>query len=113
MRSLLAAAIVFAACRGEPTPRDYQNNPPAMTHPVTTSSQTPTAQGMPGASPEPSTAAEGKTNRKPTSPVPPTLTLKDQPPTTTSTGGPPPQNSPHATQTTATAVTGTHLATPP
>jgi hypothetical protein len=66
-----AALLLLAACRGEPTPRDYQNNPPAMTHPPTTSSETPTAHGMPGAAPEPSTAAEGKnTQGKPISPVP-------------------------------------------
>lgn len=43
-----------------------------MTHPPTTSSETPTAHGMPGAAPEPSTAAEGKNIQgKPITPVPP------------------------------------------
>ena len=88
LRSVLAASaalLLLAACRGERTPRDYQNNPPAMTHPATTSSQTPTAQGMPGAAPEPSKGAEGKNvGRKPINPVPP-------PP------GPPPQNAPTTT----------------
>jgi hypothetical protein len=55
-----AAFFLLTACRGERTPRDYQNSPPAMTHPPTTSSQTPTAHGMPGPAPERSTAAEGK-----------------------------------------------------
>ena len=76
-----------------------------MTHPVTTSSQSPTANGMPGPAPEPNTGVEGQNQgNKPESPTSQTLTLKDQAPTT---------NSQHATQTTATAATGTHLATPP
>ncbi len=80
-----AAALLLADCRGERPPRDYQNSPPAMTHPATTSSQTPTAHGMPGAAPEPSKGAEGKNiGRKPVTPVPP-------PP------GRPPQNAPTGT----------------
>ena len=97
--AIAAAALALAACRGEKPPRDYQNNPPAMTHPVTTSSDTPTAHGMPNAAPEPNSGVEGKNiTRKPINPVPPSTTLKDQPP---------------VTQTTSTAATGTHLATPP
>ena len=105
MGKVVAAAVMaLVACRGEKTPRDYQNNPPAMTHPVTSSTDTPTAHGMPGAAPEPNKGVEGKNaTRKPESPYPPTGTLKDQPPTDTQ----------HATQTTSTAATGTHLATPP
>jgi hypothetical protein len=103
----LVAVAALAACRGEPVPRDYQNNPPAMTHPVTKSSDSPTAHGMPGAAPEPSKGAEGKNpTRQPTSPVPPTYTIPDQAPRSTT-------DTQHATQTTATAVTGTHLASPP
>ena len=66
-------------------PRDYQNAPPAMTHPPQTKSDTPTAHGMPGPAPEPSTGAEGKTNPyKPVTPPPAaTTTVKDTPPTTT------------------------------
>ena len=80
-----AALLLLVDCRGERPPRDYQNNPPAMTHPPTTSSQTPSAQGMPGAAPEPSKGAEGKnTGRKPITPTPP-------PPQ------PPPQNAPTTT----------------
>ena len=80
-----AALLLLAGCRGERPPRDYQNNPPAMTHPPTTSSQTPTAQGMPGAAPEPNKGAEGKNvGRKPINPTPP-------PP------GKPPQNAPTTT----------------
>ena len=110
MRSApLAAATVFLllSCgRGEPVPRDYQNAPPAMTHPVTSSTQTPTANGMPGPRPEPSYGAEGTAApNKPVSPIPPTMTLKDQPPVAT--------DSQHATQTTSTAATGTHLGSKP
>jgi hypothetical protein len=89
LRSALAASAAFlllAACRGERPPRDYQNNPPAMTHPPTTSSQTPAANGMPGAAPEPSTAVEGKNiGRKPVSPVPapPSKPPQNAPATTT------------------------------
>jgi len=105
MRISLALVVLAMACRRETPPRDYQNNPPAMTHPVTSSSQSPAGQGMKVAAPEPSKGAEGKNiTRKPVSPIPPTLTLKDQPPVT---------DSQHATQTTSTAVTGTHLAVPP
>lgn len=101
--AIAALVLAVAACRGEKVPRDYQNEPPAMTHPVTTSSGTPTAHGMPNAAPEPSKGVEGKT-QKPTGPIPPTATLRDQPPVT---------DSQHATQTSSTAVTGTHLAAPP
>jgi hypothetical protein len=79
--ALAIAATAVAGCRGEPVPRDYQNNPPAATHPVTSSSETPTAHGMPAAAPEPSTGAEGaNVTRQPTNPLPPTTTLKDQAP---------------------------------
>ena len=113
-----ATAFLLLACgRGEPVPRDYQNAPPAMTHPVTSSSQTPTAHGLPGAAPEPSSGAEGTVApNQPVSATAPTLTLKDQAPSTPNPGtdlGPPPANSPHTTQTTSTAVTSTHLASPP
>src|SRR6266550_1936166 len=73
LRSALAASaalLLLVACRGERPPRDYQNSPPAMTHPPTTSSQTPAANGMPGAAPEPNSGVEGKT-LKPVKPVPP------------------------------------------
>jgi hypothetical protein len=93
MTMRISAAIAFLfilACQREAPPRDYQNNPPAMTHPVTTSSQSPTAHGMKPAAPEPSKGVEGKNVvRKPITPVPPpTLTLKDQPPATTTTTPP-------------------------
>src|SRR5881275_230035 len=65
-----ALALAVAACRGEKVPRDYQNEPPAMTHPVNSGTQTPTAHGMPGAAPEPSKGAEGKTTQKPVGPSP-------------------------------------------
>ena len=86
MRRLLIIAILLAACRREVQPRDYQNNPPAMTHPVTSSAQSPSAAGMKGAAPEPNKGVEGKNiTRKPIDPTKPTTTLKDQPPVTTST----------------------------
>jgi hypothetical protein len=78
-----AALLLAAACRGEKPPRDFQNAPPAMTHPPTSSAQTPTAAGMPAAAPEPSTGAEGRNiTRQPTSPMPPTQTLGNQAPVT-------------------------------
>jgi hypothetical protein len=88
MRTIAVAALVLtvASCRGEKVPRDYQNQPPAMTHPVTTSSGTPTAHGMPNAAPEPSKGAEGKNvQRQPTNPTAPTTTLGDQAPVTQTT----------------------------
>lgn len=83
-RAFAALFVLAAACRGETPPRDYQNNPPAMTHPPQTQSQTPTAQGLPPAAPEPSTAVEGKTT-KPVDPARPADKLKDQPPVTRTT----------------------------
>lgn len=77
--AVAVALLLLSACRGEPTPRDYQNNPPAMTHPPTTSSQTPTAHGLPGPSPEPSKGVEGST------PPPKTSTLPDQAPSNATT----------------------------
>jgi hypothetical protein len=85
MRALLIAAILLAACKRELPPRDYQNNPPAMTHPVTSSAKSPSGQGMQGPAPEPKKGVEGKTNRKPIDPTQATTTLKDTPPITTGT----------------------------
>lgn len=104
----LAAAVLLAACRNEPIPRDYQNNPPAMTHPVTKSSDTPTAHGMPGPAPEPSQGAEGKNpSGQPTSPTAATQTIPDQAPAPAVT------DTQHATQTGGRAVTGTQLRVKP
>jgi hypothetical protein len=107
MRSVPFAAallLVVASCRGEKTPRDYQNIPPAATHPATSSSATPTAHGMPGPAAEPTAGAEGQAAPyKTINPVPPAATTDTQAVTDTQ----------HATQTAATATTGTHLATPP
>ena len=82
-RAFVAALAVAAlACRGEAPPRDYQNAPPAMTHPAKSAKQTPSANGMPAAAPEPSKGAEGMTT-KPVDPVPaPPAKLKDQAPAT-------------------------------
>jgi hypothetical protein len=85
MRTLIPASlsilIALSACRGEPVPRDYQNAPPAATHPVTSSNETPTAHGMPPASPEPSKGAEGiNVTRKPTDAQAGNQKLKDQAP---------------------------------
>lgn len=81
----LALAVVLAGCRGEPVPRDYQNAPPAMTHPPQKKSETPAAQGMPGPAPQPSTGVEGSGSPyKPvTPPAAPTTTIKDTPPANT------------------------------
>jgi len=89
MRITIIAAsllLLLGACRGEKTPRDYQNAPPAMTHPPTSSAQTPTAHGMRGPSPQPSKGVEGiNITRQPDSPNPPTEKLKNQAPVTTAT----------------------------
>ena len=100
MRITSAAVVtlaLLAACRGERVPRDYQNTPPAVTHPVTSSQQTPTAHGLPGPAPEPSKDVEGKSPN----PLP---KMKDQAPVT---------DSQHQTQTSGTARTGTRLAVRP
>ena len=59
--ALAAAVALLAACRGEPVPRDYQNAPPAMTHPPQTASESPGQHGMSQPTPEPSTGVEGTT----------------------------------------------------
>ena len=82
MRALVILTILLAACKREIPPRDFQNNPPAMTHPATSSANSPTGAGMKGAAPEPSKGAEGKNNRKPVDPSQATTTLKDQAPVT-------------------------------
>ena len=103
---LASLALFFLlGCRGEPVPRDYQNSPPAMTHPPTSSSQTPTAQGMPGAAPEPTTGVEGKT--LPHDPKVPQTPPADTTATTATTGTQP------TTSQTTTAATGTKLAIKP
>lgn len=61
-------------------PRDYQNAPPAMTHPVKTESETPTARGVQAESPQPTTGVEGPVTKTDT-----TTTLPDQSPVTTTT----------------------------
>jgi hypothetical protein len=89
MRATIAIAavlVLFGGCRGEKAPRDYQNAPPAMTHPANSSAQTPTANGMPGPGPEPSKGAEGPNiTQKPSGPAPASDTLGNQAPATTST----------------------------
>jgi hypothetical protein len=78
--------VALAGCRGEPTPRDYQNAPPAMTHPPQKKSETPAQNGMGQAPPLSSSGATG--TAAPTQPVTPsdtaTTTISDTPPTTTS-----------------------------
>lgn len=88
MRMTIVAAtlLLLCACRGEKVPRDYQNAPPAMRHPPTSSAQTPSVNGMRGASPEPSQGAEGNNiTSQPTSATAPTEKLKNQAPVTTAT----------------------------
>ncbi|MEA2786367.1 MAG: hypothetical protein QOF71_2471 [Candidatus Eremiobacteraeota bacterium] len=87
MRNTIIAAsvlLLFGACRGEKVPRDYQNAPPAMRHPPTSSAQTPTANGMRGPAPEPSKGAEGANiTQKPASGTAANEKLGNQAPTTT------------------------------
>ena len=80
----VALTMALAACRGEPTPRDYQNNPPAMTHPVDSSAQSPANQGMPGPRPEATYGPEGQTT-KPVTATTATVKLRDQAPVDTAT----------------------------
>jgi hypothetical protein len=83
--TIIAASVLllFSACRGERVPRDYQNAPPAMRHPPTSSAQTPTANGMRGPAPEPSKGAEGRNiTREPTSATAPNEKLGNQAPVT-------------------------------
>jgi len=87
-RFILLIIVALAACRGEPTPRDYQNAPPAMTHPAQSATQTPTQHGMGQAPPVVSSGAEG--TAVPYQPVTPppkpqTTTMPDQAPVTTTT----------------------------
>ncbi len=83
MIAAATALMLLGACRGEKVPRDYQNAPPAMRHPPNSSSQTPTANGMPGAAPEPSKGAEGANiTQKPAGPTPASETLGNQAPST-------------------------------
>jgi hypothetical protein len=82
---VVAALVALAACRGEPVPRDYQNAPPAVTHPPQSETQTPSAHGGGDAPPLPSTGAEG--TAAPYEPVTPpakpeTTTMPDTPPVT-------------------------------
>ena len=57
MAAIIAA---LAGCRGEPVPRDYQNAPPAMTHPADNKAQSPAQHGGGKAAPEPTAGVEGK-----------------------------------------------------
>jgi hypothetical protein len=86
MRTTIIAAsllLLLSACRGEKPPRDYQNAPPAMTHPPTSSAQTPTANGMRGPAPEPSKGAEGRNiTREPASATAANDTVGNQAPVT-------------------------------
>jgi hypothetical protein len=61
VRKLIAVLVlILGACRGEPIPRDYQNNPPAMTDPVDSKEEAPDPQSSTTV-PEPSYGAEGTT----------------------------------------------------
>jgi hypothetical protein len=84
--TIIAASVLLllSACRGEKPPRDYQNAPPAMTHPPTSSAQTPSANGMRGPGPEPSKGAEGRNiTREPASATAAPATVGNQAPVTT------------------------------
>jgi hypothetical protein len=93
--ALAAATFSLLACRGETPPRDYQNNPPAMTHPPQTKAQTPSQNGMPAAAPEPNSGVEGTA-------APQDPKLKDQAPVTGTT----------ATTTTVTTTAATTTSKP-
>jgi hypothetical protein len=83
--TIIAASVLLllSACRGEKPPRDYQNEPPAMTHPPTSSAQTPSANGMRGPGPEPSKGAEGRNiTREPASATAAPGTIGNQAPVT-------------------------------
>lgn len=86
--TIIAASVLLllSACRGEKVPRDFQNAPPAMRHPPTSSAQTPTANGMRGAAPEPSKGAEGANiTQQPATGTAPDTKLGNQAPTATHT----------------------------
>jgi hypothetical protein len=80
---LLILIVALAACRGERVPRDYQNAPPAMTHPPASKEETPSHHGMGEAAPQPDIGAEGTVApRQPVAPppAPATTTIPDTPP---------------------------------
>jgi putative VirB-like lipoprotein len=84
---MLSIIALLAACRGEPVPRDYQNAPPAMTHPPQTATQSPPARGV-QPPPQPSSGVEGTAAPYQPSnppPKPQTTTMPDKPPVTTTT----------------------------
>jgi hypothetical protein len=83
---MLLIIAALAACRGEPVPRDYQNAPPAMTHPPQKKSETPAQHGMGQAPPEPNKGVEGTAApNQPVGPSATTTTIADTPPVTTTT----------------------------
>ena len=60
LRLSLLVLVALAGCRGEPVPRDYQNNPPAMTAPVDDRSEAPSeVTGISPSEAQPSTGVEG------------------------------------------------------
>jgi hypothetical protein len=89
MRRLVFMLVIIASmagCRGEPVPRDYQNAPPAMTHPPQTKSETPAQHGMGQAPPAPDTGVNTAAPTQPTSPTDTaTTTIPDTKPVTTTT----------------------------
>jgi hypothetical protein len=86
-RLIVAVVLILLGCRGESVPRDYQNAPPAMTHPPQNAKQTPAANGMQAEAPNPSTGVEGRKNSQQpvTPPATGTSTMPDTPPVTTMT----------------------------
>jgi hypothetical protein len=88
VKYFLIAIIItaLAGCRGEPVPRDYQNAPPAMTHPPQSKKETPAANGMGKVAPQPTTGVEGTAGPYKTvtpTPQPTTTTIGDTPPAAT------------------------------
>jgi hypothetical protein len=80
--------VLLTACRGEPVPRDYQNAPPAMTHPAQSKADAPSTGATGQAPPQPTTGVEGPNPvAAPVTPPaqPTTTTVSDTPPVTTTT----------------------------
>jgi hypothetical protein len=73
MKKLAPVLLMFLllGCRGEKVPRDYQNMPPAVSHPVDAPSEAPSREREIGI-PEPSTGPQGTAG--PYEPVAPTPT---------------------------------------
>lgn len=61
LTAVTIVSLLFVGCHGESVPRDYQNSPPAVSHPVDNKSQAPAQHTTRTSDPEPSSGAEGTT----------------------------------------------------